>query len=253
MGFCEKIRENKESAKLCAAFFIALGLLFCGLFIGIGVKTSRAPVRTVTVKGLSERDVKADLALWSINFVRAGNDLTKTRSEIMQDDAAVMDFLKKFELSDAVVSRKINIIDKNAQQYGDSNAAAIRFIIMRTIMLRSKEINKIEEAYKHTSQLMDAGVILNSEQGAADSGAPVYIFNGLTALKPSMIAEANKNARESAEQFAKDSNSSLGKILVADQGIFQILPQDNAPMLQESQQTDKTVRVVVTIKYQLKN
>jgi len=250
MSLFKKIKEKAETEKIIASLLLAVGLVICGLMIGWGIKASRAPVRTVTVKGLSERDVKADLALWSINFVRAGNDLTKTRSEIMNDDAAVMAFLQKFGLADSVVSHKINIIDKNAQQYGDGAAAAIRFIITRTIMLRSKDIKKVEEAYKQTSQLIDSGVILNSE---TDAGAPVYIFNGLTSLKPSMIAEANKNARESAQQFAKDSNSRLGKIVVADQGIFQILPQDNAPMLQESQQTDKTVRVVVTIKYQLKN
>ncbi|MDO4952756.1 MAG: SIMPL domain-containing protein [Synergistaceae bacterium] len=241
--------ENRE--KLAAALLIAAGLALCGFLAGFGIKESRAPVRTVTVKGLSERDVKADLALWSVNFVRAGNDLTKTRAEIMKDDAVVTVFLEKQGIAGDVISRKMNVIDKNAQQYGDGNEAQIRFIITRSVMLRSNDIKKIEEAYKQTAQLINEGVVLSSE--GMENNSPVYIFNGLTKLKPSMIAEANKNARETAEQFAKDSQSSLGKILVADQGIFQILPRDNAPMLQESQQTDKTVRVVVTIKYQLKN
>lgn len=241
---------NEKTEKVTAALLIAAGLALCGFLAGFGVKESRAPVRTVTVKGLSERDVKADLALWSINFVRAGNDLTKTRGEIMKDDAVVTAFLEKQGIAGAVISRKMNVIDKNAQQYGDGNEAQIRFILTRTVMIRSADVSRIEEAYKQTAQLINEGVVLSSD---GDSGAPVYVFNGLTKLKPSMIAEANKNARETAEQFAKDSQSSLGKILVADQGIFQILPRDNAPMLQESQQTDKTVRVVVTIKYQLKN
>ena len=250
MSCIEKIAESKNTQKIIAGLLIAAGLAMCGLCVGFGIKKSREPVRTVTVKGLSERDVKADLALWNINFVRAGNDLTKTRAEIMKDDAAVTAFLGKYGIADTVISRKMSVIDKNAQQYGDGNEAQIRFIITRSVMLRSSDIGKIEEAYKQTAQLINEGVVISSES-MENSGAPVYIFNGLTKLKPSMIAEANKNARETAEQFAKDSQSKLGKILVADQGIFQILPRDNAPMLQESQQTDKTVRVVVTIKYQL--
>ncbi|MGL5768833.1 MAG: hypothetical protein ACRCYI_03375, partial [Plesiomonas shigelloides] len=94
-----------------------------------------------------------------------------------------------------------------------------------------------------------SGVILSNE--GVGSGNPVYLYNGLTTLKPAMIAEATKNAREAAQQFAHDSQSRLGRILVADQGVFQILPRDNAPMLQEDQQIDKTIRVVTTIKYQL--
>ena len=244
-----------EDSKLCvgkvaACAILALGLAMCGFLIGTGVRQSREPVRTVTVKGLAEQDVRADLALWSIHFVRSGNDLSKTRAEIMNDDATVTKFLQKQGIADAVISRKVNVIDKNAQQWGDGNPAPIRFVLTSTIMLRTDKIELVEKAYANAAQLIDSGIVLTSDGDSTN--APVYIFNGLTKLKPSMIAEANKNARETAAQFAKDSNSSLGKILTADQGVFQILPRDNAPMLQEAQQTDKTIRVVVTIKYQLK-
>ena len=99
MSCIEKITESRNAQKIIAGLLIAAGLAMCGLCVGFGIKKSREPVRTVTVKGLSERDVKADLALWNINFVRAGNDLTKTRAEIMKDDAAVTAFLM---LSDTV-------------------------------------------------------------------------------------------------------------------------------------------------------
>ncbi|MGL5792335.1 MAG: SIMPL domain-containing protein [Plesiomonas shigelloides] len=234
--------------RIVMALLVALGLAAGGWLAGYGVEKSRAPVRTVTVKGLAEQDVKADLALWPIRFVRAGNDLAQVRDEIQRDDTAVTAFLQKNGLADAVSFRGMDVTDRNAQQYGDGNVP-FRFIITRTIMLRTQDVAKIDEAYKQSSQLVDSGVILSNE--GVGSGNPVYLYNGLTTLKPAMIAEATQNAREAAQQFAHDSQSRLGRILVADQGVFQILPRDNAPMLQEDQQIDKTIRVVTTIKYQL--
>lgn len=92
--------------------------------------------------------------------------------------------------------------------------------------------------------------MLGGGNGGNDNG-PSYLFNGLNALKPSMIAEATKNARVAAEQFARDSGSKLGGIRDANQGVFEILARDKAPMLQEEHQVNKTVRVVATLDYAL--
>ena len=92
--------------------------------------------------------------------------------------------------------------------------------------------------------------MLGNPDGGFNEG-PNYLFDDINALKPSMIAEATKNARMAAEQFARDSGSKLGGILRANQGVFEILPRDKAPMLQQDKQIDKTVRVVATLDYAL--
>ena len=233
--------------KLVAAALVAIGLAISGWFVGHGFETGRQH-REVTVKGVSERDVKADLALWQIRFVDAGNDLAAVQASIRHDEVKVNDFLKQhgFKVED-IAWRQLEVTDRAAQAYGSGEYPS-RFIIARTLMLRSTEVDKVAAAAEATPALVEAGVILNDDGGG---GGPVYLFNGLTELKPDMIAEATRHARDAATQFAHDSGSKLGGIVRANQGVFQILARDKAPMLQEQHQVKKTVRVVSTIEYAL--
>jgi hypothetical protein len=118
-------------------------------------------------------------------------------------------------------------------------------------MVRSTAVDTVAEAAQSTGELVDAGVVLDDQSG--NGTGPTYLFDGLNKLKPEMIAEATRNARAAAEQFARDSGSTLGKIRRANQGVFEILARDKAPMLQEERQIDKTVRVVSTVDYSLQD
>lgn len=231
-----------------AALLVALGLVVGGWFVGHGFEAGRSD-HYVTVKGLSERDVTADLALWPIRFVAAGNKLADVQAQIQRDEQAVLAFLKRHKLGvDSISFRKLEVTDRAAQAYGNGEYQN-RFIIARTLMIRSTDVDAVAKATQATSELVGAGVVLNSE-GYGGGGA-AYLFDGITALKPEMIAEATSNARAAAEQFARDSGSELGGIRHASQGVFQILPRDKAPMLQAEGQVRKTVRVVSTVQYML--
>lgn len=235
--------------RIIAAIFVAIGLVAGGWFIGHGFETGRHH-REVTVKGLAERDVKADLALWPIRFVEAGNDLKTVQTAIQHDDATVAAFLKRHGIgAGAIAFRHLEVTDRAAQAYGNGNYPN-RFIITRTVMVRTRDVDTVGKAAQATGELVDAGVVLDNQNGNA---SPTYVYNGLNAIKPSMIAEATRNARAAAAQFAHDSGSRLGGIVRANQGVFQILPRDKAPMLQASRQIDKTVRVVSTLEYALQD
>ncbi|MGH8212702.1 MAG: SIMPL domain-containing protein [Rhodanobacteraceae bacterium] len=235
--------------RILAALIVAMGLVIGGWFIGHGFEAGRNQ-RHVTVKGLTERDVKADLALWPIRFVETGDKLPDVQARIQNDDRQVTAFLTRRKLgSDAIAFRTLEVTDRTAQAYG-GNQYPTRFIIARTIMVRTPDVDMVATAAQATGELIDAGVVLGDANDGNDSG-PTYLFNGLNALKPSMIAEATKNARAAAEQFARDSGSSLGGIREANQGVFEILARDKAPMLQEQHQVNKTVRVVATLDYAL--
>ncbi|HET6528534.1 MAG TPA: SIMPL domain-containing protein [Balneolaceae bacterium] len=233
--------------KIVAAALIAIGVALGGWFIGHGFIEARTD-RYVTVKGLSERDVIADVALWPIRFVVAGNDLDAVQNEIKSDREKVQDFLKEHGISaDAIDLQNLEVTDRTAQAYGPENYEN-RFILAQTLMVRSEDVRKIDRASQDIGALVEAGVILNNQYYGS---GPTYLFNSLTELKPEMIAEATQNAREAAQQFARDSGSDLGGIRRADQGVFVILARDKAPMLQEEKQINKTVRVVSTIQYYL--
>jgi hypothetical protein len=233
---------------IVSALLLAVGIALGGWFTGHGFEAGRN-ARMVAVKGLAERDVKADLALWQLRFVRAGDQLVQVQAAIQQDDAAVTAFLRQHGLGpEAIAFRDLEVTDRAAQTYGDGKYPS-RFIITRTVMVRSTDVDKVAAAYQASSALVDAGVVLGGD--APGNNGPTYLFDGINALKPAMIAEATKNARDAAEQFARDSGSRLGGIQRANQGVFEILPRDKAPMLQQDKQINKTVRVVATLEYRL--
>ncbi|GAA5520946.1 SIMPL domain-containing protein [Aliifodinibius salicampi] len=233
---------------ILVALLVAVGIALAGWFIGDGFIEARSGDRYVTVKGVSERDVMADMALWPIRYVAAGNNLNTVQQKIRQDQNRIQTFLEAHGIAEeAIELQNLEVTDRTAQSY-QSGSYENRFILEQTLMVRSESVTKIEDASQDIGTLVEAGIILNSQYSG---GGPTYLFNGLTELKPDMIAEATKNARQSAEQFASDSGSELDGIRSANQGVFVILARDKAPMLQEEKQIRKTVRVVSTIEYYL--
>ncbi|MEQ8266573.1 MAG: SIMPL domain-containing protein [Parvibaculum sp.] len=238
----------KSFFTLTAALILGLGIALGGYLGGQGLVKSRLGDRSVSVKGLSEREVKADLALWALRFVATGNDLTETQGQVKANATAVSNFLKSHGFSDEEIELQApQVTDRLAQAYS-SGPVESRFIIAQQIVLRSTDVDKVASANKDTSELVEQGVVLSNEYGPV---RPSYLFTGIAALKPEMIEEATKRAREAAETFAADSGSSLGGIKRAWQGQFEIQPRDETPGVQESEQVAKTVRVVSTIEYLL--
>jgi len=235
-------------AAIVAAVILALGLALGGWFGGQGLVQSRLGDRSVSVKGLSEREVKADLALWGLRFVVTGNDLKETQVEIKRNADNVVRFLKLHGFNEDDIERQApQVTDRLAQSWGSGQVES-RFIIAQQIVLRSTDIDRVVKANSESSVLVDQGIVLSNEYGPV---RPSYLFTGIAALKPEMIEEATKRAREAAETFAADSGSSLGGIRRAWQGQFEILPRDATPGTQEAEQVMKTVRVVSTIEYLL--
>jgi hypothetical protein len=233
------------------ALLVALGVAVAGLLIGHGFSSGRAADRFVEVKGLAEQDVEANLALWPLRFVATGNDLAQAQGEIARYTRQVMAFLARNGVDTAGAElQNLEVSDALANRY-NQNQGGPRFIIQQTLMVRSDQPKVVMAASQRVSELVTAGVVLQ-QSGDYGMGGPTYVFTGLNALKPDMIATATANARAAAEQFARDSRSSLGNIRQANQGVFVILPRDQAPGVMEGAQLNKTVRVVSTVQYFLR-
>lgn len=236
-----------------SALVVAVGLALAGWFIGNGFVKGRAADRFVSVKGVAEREVKADLALWPIRFVAADDDLARAQARIGENATKVRAFLQAHGIDPARAElQEFEVTDTRANPYGGRDAAT-RYIISQTIMVRSNEPDVVFEASQKVSDLVTSGVVLSSGPAGPGGGGPTFLFTKLNDLKPAMIAEATAAARQAAEQFANDSGSVLGGIRQASQGLFVILPRDQAPGVQEQQQRVKTVRVVSTVEYYLKD
>lgn len=235
--------------KVFAALILGISAVVSASFISAGLTDLRTGDRYVTVKGVAERDVGADLALWPIRFVATGTSLSDAQQKASSSRNAIMAFLKLQAISDSAVElQRLDVTDTRANPYQDHTGEQ-KFIISQTLMVRSEDIDKIRQAAQSVSELVDSGVVLSSDYGAS---GPTYLFNGLNDIKPEMIAEATAAAREAASQFADDANTELGDLRRANQGVFQILARDQAPGVSEQQHPAKTVRVVSTVEYYLR-
>ncbi len=239
----------KNGMSIAAACLIGLGLALGGWFVGNGFYRGRAADRYVTVKGLAERDVTADVALWPLRFVSTDNDLKVAQARVKESHEKVLAFLVRHGINptEAEVQR-LEVTDRLADPYR-SGPMQSRYIIAQTVMVQSKDPGAIVRASQAVGELVDAGVILSSDMGPYSG--PTFLFTRLGEVKPAMIAEATSEARRAAEQFAKDSGSRIGSIRKANQGVFVIQPKDNAPGVMEGSRLHKTVRVVTTVEYYL--
>lgn len=237
---------------------LLLGLVIGGWLLGRQIKETRLADRYVTVKGLVERTVKSDSAIWPVTFKETGNELQQVYAKSEEDRAAVLKFFKEQGITDPEISvGQIQVTDKQANEYGGNNQGGPRYIVQQTVTVSSNDVDKISKAGQKTAQLLQAGIIVVGGYGQGIR----YVFNGLNALKPDMITEATKNARASADRFAADSGSEVGSIRSANQGVFSISAADGGSAAPGEEgggggsspdaSIMKKVRVVATIDYYL--
>lgn len=245
--------KTKACAMILAAAIFALGPIGAGVMIRQGLIEFRSADKFVSVKGLATREVEADLVLWNIKHSATGNDLPEVQKTVEGNTQKILGFLKAQGLSEAdITGRRIEVTDLLAQSYRSEGASTSRYIVSDTVSVRSHNIDGVNKASQNVGDLLREGVsLVRGDQNGNGGGYPEYIYTKLNDIKPSMIAESTKNARESAEQFSNDSGARVGQIAEAYQGVFEILPRDSGGEYQERQERFKTVRVVSTIKFYL--
>ena len=234
--------ESKQNL-LVLGVFIFLGLTSLGYLLGNSAIKYKEYERTVTVKGLSEREFNADIVIWPIQFTAAGNNLEELYDSVDRNTIKIRNFLASRGIDQKEISFATpSITDKSAQQYGSQARAEFRYTAIQTITVYSKNIYSVRNVMRELSELGKQGIVFSS--GGYQSQTE-YLFTRLNEVKPEMIEEATRKAREVAEKFALDSESSLGKIRKATQGQFSITARDkNNPHI-------KKVRVVSTVEYYL--
>lgn len=232
---------------------LSVAIVLGGWFVGNGFAQARLGDRFVTVKGISEREVAADLAIWPLRLVVADNDLSRAQTRLQANVAEIFRFLTSNQIDTSQVTlQDYGVVDALANEYRQPGVgAANRYIIRQVVVVRSDAPARVHAASQRVGDLVNAGVVLSSGVEYA-GGGPTFIFRGLNELKPAMIAEATARAREAAEQFATDSRSRLAGIRRANQGVFEILPRDQAQGISEGSQVTKVVRVVSTVEYILR-
>lgn len=224
-------------------FFICIGLAVLGFLLGRAAIEFKQFERSVTVKGLAEKEVSADIVIWPIQFISADNDLQSLYESIDDNTSKISVFLNENGIASSDITfSSPAITDKSAQQWGSGDGAEFRYSATQTVTVYSNNVEQVRSVMSELSELGKQGIAL---MGGSYDAQTEYIYTQLNDIKPEMIEEATRNAREAATKFAEDSQSVLGKIRQASQGQFSISPRDrNNPHI-------KNVRVVSTVEYYL--
>ena len=227
------------------AVVIAIGLLLLGIFIEKGMSSFADKDRSVNVKGLAEMEVPADKVTWPLVYKSLGNDLNGLYEQINQSNKTIIQFLGEKGIDKKEISINApEIIDMKAERYGNNSESPYRYNVTSIITVTSEKVDLIRSLISEQGELLKRGVAITSGDYRYNVQ---YEYTGLNKIKPQMIEEATKNARQAAEKFADDSDSKLGKIKKANQGQFSITDRDaNTPYI-------KKVRVVTTIDYSLED
>lgn len=249
-------KSEHRGGKALLGVLLALGMIVGGWVLGAEIKETRLGDRYVTVKGLSERNVKSDLAIWPLGYKEAGDDLTALYSKSEGDKKAILQFLDKQGIQPSEIEQGVvQVIDTQANEYGGTRAPK-RYIVQQQITARTSRVDQIAAASQKTMELLQQGIVLSNNPGQG----LIYKFTGLNSIKPDMITEATRNARASADRFASDSGSKVGMIRQANQGVFSILATNSGssseaqPGIDDSNADSslmKTVRVVSSVEYYL--
>ncbi len=226
------------------SIILAVGLIILGVLLNTGINNFTNRDRIVTVKGLAEMEVPADKVIWPLMYKDIGNDMSTLYDNIQSKNKTIVDFLISNGISrDEISVAPTEIIDMEAERYVNQ-AIQYRYNATSVITVSSSDVDKIRRLISEQSELLRQGIAITGGDYRYNT---LYEYTGLNSIKPAMIEEATKNAREAAEKFALDSGSKLGKIRNASQGQFSITDRDaNTPHI-------KNVRVVTTINYYLRN
>ena len=229
------------------ALILAFGIFLGGRAIKQGIVQFKEMDRTVTAKGLAEQEVKADKATWPLKFKELGNDPAELYDRIETNTQTIVKFLKNNGFTDEEISlAPPSLVDQQANMSYSSETVRYRYKANCVVTVVTKNVDLVRKLVSKQAELMRQGVTIVGEE-YSEGSIVNYEFTGLNDIKPAMIAEATKNARKTAERFAEDSESELGKIHTADQGQFSIENRDqNTPWI-------KNVRVVTTVVYTLKD
>lgn len=226
------------------ALLVGVGLLLLGLCIKAGFNSISDNARVVSVRGLCERDVMANKVTWPIVSKQVGDDLPTIYQNVEATNGAILKFLKSNGVTDAEIAVNApQVVDLQADRYNNS-PVPYRYNVTEVIVVTSERVKEINKLIERQTELLRDGIAIV----AGDYNYQTqYEYTDLNSIKPAMIAEATKNAREAAQKFAEDSKSKLGKIKTASQGQFSISDRDQyTPYI-------KHVRVVSTIDYYLKD
>lgn len=251
--------SNKMMSYFILGLLIAVGLIGAGYFSGQAIAQLKASQKYLTVKGLSERNVKANLAAWEIDYREGDNDLSAANQRLQHDQQIVINYLHQKGFTDNEIelrAAKVNDLFSSTDSYSNSNNTKFRYIVTSGVRVRTTNVDLVQKVNQQTSELIQQGIPLSfstSDYSSDLNPNPSYYYTQLDSIRPQMLSESTQSAYTIAQQFAKDSDTKIIGISQASQGVFQIASRDSASIdnggQNEASSIYKKIRLVTTIQY----
>ncbi len=190
------------------------------LLVGQSLEKFRSRNAKVSVKGIAERVVKSDYAIWRIKFDTHDTKFTKARQQYQHNVAVIEKFLMECGFTNKEWSVKTPDVHFTNEKSKTNNGAITkeRYTIQGEFMVNSADVDRVEKSASNTIKLLEQGVILTKEYGSN----PRYLLRNFDNLRPMLLQESIQSANNMARKFAEHSGAIVGKIRYANQGNFHI-------------------------------
>ncbi len=209
-----------DKTKIIIAAIIGVCFTLAFVFVGSYIYKSKKPAKTVSVIGLAEKDFTSDLIVWDFSFNAQDMNQKTAYAEVKNQTKIVKDFLAAKGINDSETLFKAINTEKEYDYYYDKDAERsfskfAGYKITQSVRIESSDVEKVEEAYREISELLDKGVDV-------DASSPDYYYTKLADLKIEMLAKASEDAKTRAETIVKNAGGKIKGLQSANMGVFQI-------------------------------
>ncbi len=213
-----------KSNSLIITLIAALSVIVFAWILGDSYKYKYKISNSINVTGNAKMDFESDIVKWTAFFSRKSMDLRGASEQLRKDRDLIKQFLVDQGISaDEIKFDAVNINRDFSYDY-DNNGRSYQtftgYSLSQNVSIESKELDKVDNASREISTLISQGIELSSF-------APSYYYSKLEDLKLELISQASENARQRAQNIATKSGASLGDLVKADLGVFQITGQND--------------------------
>jgi hypothetical protein len=227
---------------------LAVGLVFSASIASQAIVQIKRDNQALEVKGFAERGIESDLATWKGSYTNRARQLTEAYAALESDRKAMLDFLEGQKVPASahellpVTMRVLYGRNDKGMQTNEIEGYALT----QQVRVSSKDIDLISRLSKESGALVKQGVEFSSHQ-------PEFLYTGLGELKIEMLAEATADARRRAETLAEQSGGTMGPLLSARQGVFQITAAHSTEVSDygrnDTTSRQKSIKAVVTVRF----
>lgn len=245
----EGVKILRSSQIIILGVCIAIATIASSIIFSKGfLKIIQFNRQVITVTGSAQKQIKSDYIIWSGSFSRREADMATAYKKLAEG----LDKVKKYLLTKGVNEKEIIIsqvstikIYKKNEKGNDTNDIQW-YVLSQNVEIRSKEVDKITEISRESTELINQGVEF-------ESGAPSYFYTKIDELKLEMLAKASENAKQRAENMVRAAGNRVGFMRSAKMGVFQITPVTSTDVSDwgenDTSSLDKKVMAVVTASF----